>query len=207
MGFEFIGERFDRVQADVADVRRLMIGLLEPFEAIEASIRRIETRMAVLESRMDAMVEPPGQAGGAASARAPADPAGRGQGGGRLRCPISSPGTHASRTDVPGDGNPTPRRHTRGAVSHERHSHGLARSASTSASRSPALTRPSTRLRNCVPKPRSSSAGDGSCWSQCSERCWPRWWRGCLRSCGPSVCHDGFAGFDANCNGPMIRLR
>ena len=59
-----IGRRLDAVQADVADVRRRMVSLLERFdglldrlENIDAGVGRLERRMNGLEVRMDAMVE------------------------------------------------------------------------------------------------------------------------------------------------------
>ena len=64
VSLEFIGRRLDAIQADVADVRRRMIGLTDRFEGVEGKItllsddvRRLERRMHTLEVRMDAMVE------------------------------------------------------------------------------------------------------------------------------------------------------
>jgi hypothetical protein len=64
VSLEFIGRRLDAVQADVADVRRRIVsllerhdGLLDRLENIDVGVGRLERRMNGLEVRMDAMVE------------------------------------------------------------------------------------------------------------------------------------------------------
>ena len=64
VSLEFIGRRLDAVQADVADVRRRIVsllerhdGLLDRLENIDGGVGRLERRMNGLEVRMDAMVE------------------------------------------------------------------------------------------------------------------------------------------------------
>ena len=59
-----IGRHLDAVQADVADVRRRIVsllerhdGLLDRLENIDVGVGRLERRMNGLEVRMDAMVE------------------------------------------------------------------------------------------------------------------------------------------------------
>ena len=64
VSLEFIGRRLDAVRADIADLRRWIVsllerhdGLLDRLENIDVGVGRLERRMNGLEGRMDAMVE------------------------------------------------------------------------------------------------------------------------------------------------------
>jgi hypothetical protein len=64
VSLEFIGRRLDAVQADIANLGRRIVsllerhdGLLDRLENIDAGVGRLERRMNGREVRMDAMVE------------------------------------------------------------------------------------------------------------------------------------------------------